>query len=254
ALAPVQEPASAKAVAIELRHESPAPVVSGDAERLRQALGHLVANAVKFAPAGGSVTVELDRTERQAHIRRVNSGPAVGAEQLAQLLPRGRRADPPGRQNRPGLGLTVAHHLVERHDGALTVESPGPSGGTTFTITLPLASIQPGANDETAAAFPLRSLQGVRLLVVDDHDDVRESLTRLLEYAGAEVTAAPSAVEALKVVRETPLDIVVSDLGMPHEDGYSLIREIRALGPERGGDVVALAFSAYADDTSRRKA
>jgi signal transduction histidine kinase/ActR/RegA family two-component response regulator len=255
ALAAVQEPAAAKAIVLDFRHEPPGPVVSGDAERLGQALGHLVANAVKFTPAGGRVTVELERTDRQAHVRVIDSGPGIPAEQLDLLLPRASRSETSRRQGRRGLGLAVARHLVERHDGAIQIESPGSTGGTTFTITLPLAPIQQGPVAEgPALPTPPRCLQDVRVLVVDDHEDVRESLVCLLEHSGAAVTAAASAAEALQAVREAPLDIVVSDLGMPHEDGFTLIREIRALGSTRGGDVLTVAFSAYADAATRARA
>lgn len=157
-----------------------------------------------------------------------------------------------------GLGLAIVRHVVEAHGGTVRAESEGRGKGTTFTVLLPLSKISqapasPHARDDLVA-FATPSLDRTRVLVVEDDSDTREALTEMLTLAGADVRSAASAQHAISTLEEFAPELLVCDIAMPEEDGYSLIRRIRALGSERGGDVPALALTALASSEDRRKA
>jgi signal transduction histidine kinase len=257
--------------------------VSGDAGRLQQVVWNLLSNAIKFTPSGGRVEVKLKSYEVAlehpasseptsptalptpnpefpnsfAQITIRDTGIGIPPEFLPHIFDSFRQAD--GSSTRSygglGLGLAIVRHLVELHGGTVTAASAGTNQGTTFTVNLPLmpnGSRSPANLDTLAIArlqFP--SLQDVRVLVVDDEADSREFLIFLLEEAGAIVTAVTSAKAALEVLASFKPNVLVSDIGMPREDGYRLIRQVRSLPINQGGNVPAIAVTAYAGAKNR---
>jgi CheY-like chemotaxis protein len=183
-----------------------------------------------------------------------DTGKGIAAEQLSQIFtPFGVPHTSSQSQGGMGLGLTIVRHLVELHSGTVQVESAGPGQGTTATVTLPLTDEPPadeaGVRDLAArglasGSFP--ALNGVRVLVVDDEADARELLRAILARCGAEVTATATARAALEALDQARFDVLVSDIVMPEADGYDLIRKVRARETERGGQIPALAVTAYA--------
>jgi signal transduction histidine kinase/ActR/RegA family two-component response regulator len=233
--------------------------VSGDSERLQQVVRNLLSNAIKFTPKGGRVQVRLHRTESVAELVVSDTGQGIAPEMLAHVFERLWQADgsTTRRHGGLGLGLAIARHLVELHGGSIRVESAGAGAGATFTIRLPVALVS--VPPELPSGSPGRvadasRLSGVRILVVDDEPDIRDVLERLLGERGAEVRSAESAAQGLDVLSGWVPDVLVSDIGMPGEDGYSFIRRIRALPPERGGRVPAVALTAYVKADDRRRA
>lgn len=229
--------------------------IMGDPGRLQQAVSNLLANAIKFTPAGGRVHVAVDAPFQHARLRVSDTGEGMNAGFLPFAFGRFRQQDSTKTRTHQGLGLGlyVVRHVVEHHGGQVQAESPGPGLGSTFTVLLPAA-----ADGETlvhpASVRVERLPAGLRVLVVDDDDDVREALLRLLQQHGADVTGASSAAAAFAAVLERAPDAIVSDVAMPGEDGLSLIRRIRLLAPDRGGRVPAAALSAYASGEDRRLA
>ncbi|HET9314514.1 MAG TPA: ATP-binding protein, partial [Vicinamibacteria bacterium] len=213
--------------------------VLGDAGRLRQAVSNLLSNAVKFTPAGGLVDVCLDVTDMGARLRVIDTGEGMSSGFLPFAFGRFRQQDSTSTRAHHGLGLGlyVVRHVVEHHGGRVLAESPGPARGSTFTVLLPLAR-EASAGPRRLAA-PLADAAflrpGLKVLLVDDEDDVREALTLLLRHHGAVVVGAASAREALAVVQGLKPDVILSDIAMPDEDGLSFIRSVRALPPARGG-------------------
>ena len=261
ALDAAQPAAQSKGVTVERMIEPGVPPISGDAGRLQQVVGNLLANAIKFTPEGGRIEAALERSGGRARIRVRDTGSGIRAEFLPFIFERFRQADTTStrKQKGLGLGLAIARHIVEMHGGSIEAASAGEGEGSTFTVTLPLC-----LSDDDAAG-PARSsddvttpdnamLAGVRILVVDDEEDAREAMVVLLSQAGAAVQSVGSAAEAMDVLRRRPPDVLLSDIAMPGEDGYALIRQVRALAADRGGRIPAAALTAYATLEDRRKA
>ncbi|MBI3951308.1 MAG: response regulator, partial [Acidobacteria bacterium] len=258
----IRPAAEAKAIHIETILDLAAGPVMGDPDRLQQVVWNLVSNAVKFTPKGGQVQVYLERVDSQAQIRVSDTGVGISPEFLPYVFDRFRQADSTSTRTHSGLGLGLAivRHLVELHGGTVKAESRGERQGATFTVNLPLRAVQwqnadfglrieeSLVQDDQSAIRTLQSaiLEGVRVLVVDDEADARELIATVLERSGAEVTTVGSAAEALEALGQLRPDVLVADIGMPGQDGYGLISEVRALAPERGGNTPAVALTAYA--------
>jgi CheY-like chemotaxis protein len=253
--------ATAKGQRIEKQLPPGAVCVVGDPVRLQQVVGNLLANAVKFTPDDGRLRVAVDTTATHARITVTDTGAGINAEFLPYIFERFRQADASlTRRNKGlGLGLAISRHLVELHGGTIEASSPGEGHGSTFTVSVPL---QRGAGAEVppppavrAEGWPVQggSLEGVRVLVVDDESDARDALALVLERCGARVTVAGSAAEALAAWRRDSPDVLLSDIAMPGEDGYSLIRKIVASRPD-AHPVPAAAVTAYATSEDRRRA
>ena len=248
----VRPAAEAKRIQIET-DLAPAGPVWGDPDRLQQVIWNLVSNAVKFTPKEGEVGVRLHRVDSQVEIAVSDNGPGIPEELLPHVFDRFRQADSSStrRHGGLGLGLAIVRHLVELHGGTVAVTSSGL--GTTFTVSLPvrtLGAVQASLPDAGKPAAPSLApgaeapLRGLRTLVVEDDPDSLEMVCALLAQRGADVRPAASAAEALAVLESWKPDLLISDLGMPEEDGYTLIRRVRALPAERGGQVPAVALSA----------
>lgn len=241
--------------------------ISGDPERLQQIIWNLLTNAIKFTPSGGKVEIRLSKnkiTNSYAQIQVIDTGIGINASFLPYVFDRFRQADSSSTRSHGGLGLGLAivRHLVELHGGTVHVDSQGEEQGSTFTVKLPLISenkaptIQPTTQSaEKLTPLPLcPSLLGVRVLVVDDESDSRDFLTTVLEQCQAQVQAVATAREALQIIPQWKPDVLVSDIGMPEEDGYSLIRKLRSSPPEEGGNIPAAALTAYARSEDRMRA
>jgi PAS domain S-box-containing protein len=233
--------------------------VSGDSERLQQVMRNLLSNAIKFTPRGGRVQVRLHRTESVAEVVVSDTGQGIEPERLAHVFERLWQADSSTtrRHGGLGLGLAIARHLVQLHGGSIRAESAGPGTGATFTVRLPIALVSAPLEHpsvpQAGAGEPSR-LSGVRILVVEDESETRDVLDRILVERGAEVRSVASAGEAFELLGGWVPDVLLSDIGMPGEDGYSLMRRIRALPKERGGRVPAVALTAYVRADDRRRA
>jgi PAS domain S-box-containing protein len=265
ALDTLRPAADAKELEIRCDLDSNINLVSGDPNRLQQIVWNLISNAIKFTPKGGKVDVQLARVESQAQIKVSDSGKGISAEFLPLVFERFRQADSTSARQHSGLGLGLAivRHLVEMHGGTVQASSEGEGQGATFTVRLPLMAVRDikasrqsadQTTDNTAESFLSESdpaitntsqLKGLRVLVVDDEPDAREMLDVLLAQCGAEVKTSASAQEALEILKQWRPDVLVSDVGMPNEDGYSLIQQIRALEPKRGGQIPAIALTGY---------
>jgi signal transduction histidine kinase/ActR/RegA family two-component response regulator len=255
----VRPAADAKGVLLETALETGPVALSGDPARLQQVVWNLLTNAVKFTPRGGRVEVRLVRAGSQVEIVVSDTGAGISAEFLPYVFDRFRQADSSTtrRHGGLGLGLAIVRHLVELHGGAVRAESEGEGRGSTFTVSLPLAPVfvvaggdvraagasvrEPGAAEECPA-----ELAGLKILVVDDEEDTRELLHAALGGCGAVVLTAASASEALVHASRSRPDVLISDIGMPDEDGFELIRRVRELPAEGGGGVPAIALTAYA--------
>ncbi|HEY3120279.1 MAG TPA: ATP-binding protein [Vicinamibacteria bacterium] len=252
--------AEAKGLEVQYTADRPMDPISGDASRLQQVVGNLLANAIKFTPEGGRIEVRLEDTGSHARISVRDTGMGIRPDFLPYIFERFRQADSTitKSQRGLGLGLAIARHLVERHGGSIEAESAGEGKGSTFRVTLPKVrrpaeddSPEPRARSADAAPGSAAALQGLRILVVDDDADAREGLTVLLEQWGGLVTPAGSAAEALVALQRTRPHVLLSDIAMPGEDGYALIRKVRSLSPEQGGRVPAAALTAYASAEDR---
>jgi len=264
ALDMVRQTADAKRIGLDVLFDDQPCDVTGDPDRLQQVVSNLLVNAVKFTPGGGTVRVRLRRDGTQAQIEVSDSGEGIAPDFLPRIFDRFRQADDGTKRSHGGLGLGLAivRHVAEMHGGAVHAASAGLGHGATFCVELPLApaATNDGADDEpsahaanSAVAAEL-GLDGLRVLVVDDEADSRRTISRMLTLYGATVETAASAAEALRKFREQPPDVLVSDIGMPKEDGYDLIRQVRALPVEAGGEVSALALTAFARDEDSQRA
>jgi CheY-like chemotaxis protein len=237
----------------------------GDSDRLQQVVWNLLSNAIKFTPKGGQVTIQLERINSQSEITVSDTGQGISPEFLPYIFDRFRQADSATTRSHGGLGLGLAivRHLVELHGGTIHADSLGEGQGAIFKVKLPVTALrqqtrpqlQRSATDETGVPLDdSPQLNGLQVLVVDDEVDARELLTTLLEQRGAFVTAAASVEEAIKVIEQSTPDVLVSDIGMPGEDGYALIRKVRAREAHTGGRIPAAALTAYARSEDRRQA
>ena len=266
ALESVMPAADAKNIRIVRILDPSAGPVPGDPGRLRQVMTNLLSNAVKFTPRGGKVQVLLERVNSHVEISVSDTGIGIKQEFLAHVFERFRQSD--GSTTRRfgglGLGLSIVKNLVELHGGTVRVASDGEGRGATFYVHLPvpLASAYGSHVDRThprtilepVTQVDLPDLSGLTVLVVDDAPDARELATRMLEECGAMVVAAENAAEGLRIVEEKRPDVVISDIGMPDVDGYTFLRQVRQLGRERGGDVPAIALTAFARPQDRIQA
>lgn len=256
ALETVRLAAQAKSIAVEVSLDSNVGAVSGDPTRLQQVVWNLLSNAVKFTPAGGRVEVRLEQVGNQAQITISDNGKGIPKEFLPYVFDYFRQADSATTRKFGGLGLGLAivRYLVELHGGTVQADSPGEELGATFTVRLPLMPIEPAVNHQEQCSEASLNLKGVQVLVVDDDTDTREFLVFLLQQAQASVIWANSAGEALAALMQFKPDVLLSDIGMPDMDGYMLLRQVRALPPEQGGQIPAIALTAYAGDVNQQQA
>ncbi len=242
-----------------------AGLISGDPARLQQVLWNLLTNAMKFTPKGGRVHVVLERVNSHIEISVEDTGQGITPEFLPHVFDRFRQADASTtRQQRGlGLGLAIVKNLAELHGGSVRAKSPGLDQGSTFIIALPIASARleaepdrrhplGGSSGEVTDAMP--NLTGIRVLAVDDEADARELIKRILSRCGATVDTAGSGADALASFKKNQPHVFITDIGMPGEDGYAVIRRVRQLGESDGGNVPAIALTAFARSEDRRRA
>ncbi len=254
ALATVQLATEAKSIQIDTKFQTDIGQVSGDAGRLQQIVWNLVSNAIKFTPEEGRVTVKLEQVDNQAQIQVRDTGKGIDPEFLPYVFDRFRQAESTTTRKYGGLGLGLAivRHLTELHGGTVAVTSQGEGQGATFSVKLPLMNT---STSKTSDNNPLKEsvkpdrFNHLKVLVVEDEADSRDILTFVLEQEGAEVTAVTSAEEALEAFADSSFDLIISDIGMPEVDGYTLMTQIRKL--PQGKDIPAIALSAYAGEVDR---
>jgi len=256
----VVRPASeAKGIRLTYTRDPVIGSISGDSSRLQQIVWNLLSNAVKFTPERGWIEVQLRQPDEHVQLTVKDSGQGITAEFLPRVFDRFRQADSSTTRDYGGLGLglAIARHLVELHGGTIRAESAGEDCGATFCVTFPLllervdaAQLNSGEHNVDNA----KKLNGLRVLVVDDEPDARQIISTLIRRTGAEVFACESANEALEALETWHPDVLKSDIAMPGEDGYSLINRVRSLPAERGGEVPAAAFTAYAREEDRQRA
>jgi PAS domain S-box-containing protein len=254
ALATVNLAAQAKEIQIEVLLDPLVGQVRGDAGRLQQVVWNLLSNAIKFNSPGGRVKVQLSSVERYAQIQISDNGKGIKPEFLPHVFESFQQQDSSTTRfyGGLGLGLAIARQIVEAHGGTITATSPGEGQGATFTVQLPLI---PTVSANTPDAFhpPTVNLENRRVMVVDDEADSLELVKVILEEEGADVLSVSSATTALRLLTQSKFDLLISDIGMPEMDGYAFIRQLRALPPQFNRDIPAIALTAYAGDTNRRK-
>jgi PAS domain S-box-containing protein len=266
--------ADAKGVALRVNTDLAAAAIGADPGRLQQVFWNLLSNAVKFTPRGGEIEVTVKSLPGEYEVSVADTGEGIAPEFLPRVFDRFRQADASTtrRYGGLGLGLAIVKQLVELHDGTVRVSSEGVGKGATFTVLLPSTAakalapdladpLAAGANGSGAdradgAAFrrEFPRLEGSRVLIVDDEHDARTVLRRALEECKAVVFVAESATEALSILGRERLDVLISDIGMPNTDGYSLIQRVRALSADAGGQIPAIALTAYARGEDRQRA
>jgi len=255
--------AEAKEIQLEKTFNPQAGLVAGDSDRLQQVIWNLLSNAIKFTPNRGKVEVRLERVNSDVEIKVTDTGKGISPDFVPYVFDRFRQADSSmtRRYNGLGIGLAIVRHLVDLHGGTVDAHSEGEDLGATFIVRLPIMSALFEANESVRistveAGTPFDNppdLNGLKVLVVDDDADTRLFLCMVLEQSGANVTLASSAFEAFEAIQNLKPDILVSDIGMPEEDGYSLIRKVRGLVAEEGGLIPAIALTAYARAEDRTR-
>lgn len=254
AMETVRLAAEAKSIKIQTMLQSNMGKVAGDSSRLQQVVWNLLSNAIKFTPSGGQVEIRLERCESEAQITVSDNGKGISPQFLPYVFDYFRQADSTTTRKFGGLGLGLAivRRLVELHGGTVQADSPGEGLGAIFTVRLPLMLTQEQISQDASQVEPALDLNGIKVLVVDDDTDSREFVAFVLEEKGANVVQAGSASEALTVLKEFKLDILLSDIGMPQMDGYMFMQQVRALPPEQGGEIKAIALTAYAGETNEQ--
>jgi PAS domain S-box-containing protein len=265
ALDALRPTADVKGIRLQTRFFPAECLVKGDSNRLRQVIWNLLSNAIKFTQRGGSVNVNLSCVESTARLTVSDTGEGISAAFLPYVFDRFRQAEGSisRKQGGLGLGLAVARHLVELHGGTISAESEGLGKGSMFTVDLPLAQERrdPARAEERRREVERRRsrkieirLDGLHVLLVEDDDDSRKLIGTMLKRYGARVTSTKNAKEALSVFDGELPDLLISDIGMPDEDGYQLIRKLRSAPPDRGGLVPAIALTGYASRKDRERA
>lgn len=256
----VRPAADAKGIKIRKVLDPVVGMVSGDPTRLQQVVWNLLTNAIKFTPKEGKVDVILERVNSHVELTIHDSGIGISSEDLPVIFDRFRQVDSSTTRSYGGLGLGLAivKQLVELHGGSVHAKSEGEGKGTTFTIHLPLSPIRgsderrhPGSVQSARFDLGQLDLQGVRVLVVDDEADARLLVERVLAQCGAEIRLAGSAEDGMKELREFCPQVLISDIGMPHTDGYEFIRSVRQLSEDEGGKTPAIALTAFARSEDR---
>ncbi|MGI0484093.1 PAS domain-containing protein [Pantanalinema rosaneae CENA516] len=260
ALETVRLAAEAKGIAIHKRVANAVGLISGDASRLQQIMWNLLSNAVKFTSEAGQIEIRLDQVGNYAQIQVKDTGKGIAPEFLPQVFDYFRQED--GTTTRKfgglGLGLAIVRYLTEQHGGTVNADSPGVGCGATFTVLLPL--LRPSAvghvehRESEHLPSALLPLAHRRILIVDDETDMRELISTILQATGAEIRVAASAVAALTILPEFQPDLLISDIGMPEIDGYTFLQQVRQLPPEQGGQIPAIALTAYAGELDRQQA
>ncbi|HYE20623.1 MAG TPA: ATP-binding protein [Tepidisphaeraceae bacterium] len=269
AVASVRHSADQKGIRLQVVLDPLAGPVRGDPNRLQQCFWNLLSNAIKFTPKGGKVQVGLERVNSHLEVCVTDDGQGIRPEFLPHVFERFRQADSSStrRHGGLGLGLSIVKNLVELHGGKVRAKSPGEGQGSTFCIELPVVVLHPpddaagrrhprvpSPSPAAAGAADHPPLDGITVLAVDDEPDARNLIKRVLEDCGARVLLAASAAEGLEVVKRDRPDMIVSDIGMPDEDGYAFIRQVRALPPDAGGRTPAAALTAFARSEDRTRA
>ena len=261
----VKPAADAKGIRLEKLLDPQAGPISGDPSRLQQVVWNLLSNAIKFTPRDGKVQILLERVNSSIEVSVADTGIGIKAEFIPHLFERFRQADASTTRKHAGLGLglSIVKNLVELHGGTVWVRSEGEGRGTTVAVQLPLAVIHrqrdgrerlhPKTPTIGTTILVAAELAGLKVLVVDDQLDARDLVQRILEDCEAEVITAATAKEALRLVEAHKPDVLVSDIGLPEIDGYELLKRVRALGPERGGKVPAIALTAFARSEDRTR-
>ena len=261
ALDAVRLAADARRVTLRTVMDTTIASVSGDADRLQQVVWNLLTNAIKFSPGGSEVTIAVRQDGEHVTIVVSDEGQGIAADFLPLVFERFRQAE--GSISRSGgglgLGLAITRHLVELHGGTITVASAGPGKGASFTVSLPAQRPSTVSDERHApvseAPYPRPpELIGLRILVVEDQPDARAMLVELLQDCRALVFEAESAAEGMRLLEEHRPDILLSDIGMPGEDGFAFMARVRALGAGRGGALPAIALTAYARSEDRARA
>lgn len=256
AIETVQLAAEAKSIQMDIILAADGVQVLGDLTRLQQMVWNLLSNAIKFTPTGGQVSVKLEQIGREARITVSDTGKGIPANFLPYVFDSFRQED--GAITRKfgglGLGLAIVRYLVELHGGTIEVASAGEGLGATFTVRLPITSTGSALNREASSVQGSHDLNGLQVLVIDDEPDSREFLAFVLRQVGAIVTTAENASEGFAVLTQSRPDILLSDIGMPDMDGYRLMQQIRTLPPNQGGEVKAIALTAFAGEVNRQKA
>jgi PAS domain S-box-containing protein len=260
AIETVQHQAGSKSISIQQELDAIVGLIAGDPARMEQVVWNLLANAIKFTPSGGQVSITLRSTNSHAQITVRDNGAGIRPEILPHIFDRFQQANSSitRRFGGLGLGLAIVKHLVELHGGSVRAESGGEGLGAAFTVLIPAGraphslETERGSRDREDTLVPV-SLDAIRVLVVEDEPDTREFLKRLLETNGATVVVVGSAADALVQVRNRPFDVVISDIGLPDVDGYDLLRRIREHS-SAGASVPAIALTAYARPEDRRRA
>ena len=244
--------ADARKIAVRTRVDPTSPLIVGDPDRLQQVVVNLLSNAVKFTDVGGAIEVHLDMSDTEACLTVKDTGRGIEAAFLPHVFERFRQGDASSTRRHGGLGLGLAlvRDLVELHGGAVSAQSDGEGKGATFTVRLPTMAVTSVSADGGRATGPgPRALMGIRVLLIEDEPDSRDLARAALTRFGAQVSAVSSSAEAVQVVLSasaaTLPNVVVSDIGMPVEDGYVFIQQLRSLSPERGGRIPAVTLTGY---------
>jgi len=261
ALQVVEPAADAKRIRVTVAADSPLGKVVGDAARLQQIAWNLLSNAVKFTPEGGTVDVRLRQVTHYVEMTVSDTGQGIAPHFLSAVFEAFRQGDGSTTRTHPGLGLglSIVKNLVEAHGGTVAASSAGEGRGATFTVRLPLAvpsvdTDRRRAKEQAAAGSGMVSLDGLSVLIVDDDRQSRDVVAAHLQQCHAAVLTATSAAQAFDILQARRVDVLLADIGMPDEDGYSLIRRVRALAPPAVASIPAAALTAFARDEDRQMA
>ncbi|HEY9671756.1 MAG TPA: PAS domain S-box protein, partial [Waterburya sp.] len=256
ALETVRLAADAKGIQIQRVFDPNVGQVMGESARLQQVIWNLLSNAVKFTPSGGTIEIRLEQINSYAQLQVQDTGKGITREFLPYVFEYFRQED--GTTTRKfgglGLGLAIVLHLVELHGGTVWAKSPGEGLGATFTVRLPLMSVPTQTPQGNSPEPSIAHLSGLQILVVDDELDIRDIVAFIVEQAGAAVSVAASAPEALNLIEQSLPDVLICDIGMPDMDGYMLMRLLRTLPPSQGGKIPAIALTAYAGEYNQKQA